>query len=127
LSHGILVSRHAAATEALFLFAKYVFEDLGYRRLLWDHHHANAPSLQAAIRFGFVYESAFRQIGFHKGGNKDLWNHSMLNDGKEWPLAKAAMEAWLSEENFDEQGMQRRKLGEIREELMKSNAHCECK
>jgi len=96
-----------------------VFDQLGYRRLLWDHIHDNTPSLQAALRFGFTYEGIYRQIGFHKGESKSLCNHSILNDGKEWPLVRAAMEAWLSEKNIDKQGVQRRKLGNIRADLRK--------
>jgi hypothetical protein len=40
----------------------------------------------------------------------------------EWPLAKAAFEAWLSPDNFDAEGRQKRKLEDIRAELAKGTA-----
>ena len=84
------------------------------------HHTANAPSRAAAARFGFKYEGAFRQVGFLKGTNKDLAVHSIVNDGGEgWPLVRKALEEWLREENFDEAGVQKRRLAEIRGRLKK--------
>jgi len=39
------------------------------------------------------------------------------NEEGEWPLVKEALEHWLREENFDESGMQKRRLEDIRGEL----------
>jgi hypothetical protein len=39
-----------------------------------------------------------------------------MTDG-EWPSRRAAFEAWLSAENFDAEGRQRRSLAEIRSSL----------
>jgi hypothetical protein len=50
-----------------------------------------------------------------KGRNRDTAYYSML-DG-EWPRARAAFERWLSPENFDGSGRQRRRLEEIRKTL----------
>jgi hypothetical protein len=36
---------------------------------------------------------------------------------KEWPICKAAFEAWLHPENFDAKGQQKRKLAAIRSDL----------
>lgn len=34
---------------------------------------------------------------------------------EEWPVVKQGLEGWLSENNFDEQGKQRKSLKEIRQ------------
>lgn len=109
---GPLVSRRPAATEALFLFAKYAFDDLGYRRYEWKCNNANEPSKRAAIRFGFSFEGVFRQHLVAKGLNRDTAWYSIID--KEWPILKAACEAWLDPSNFDAEGRQKRRLEEYR-------------
>jgi hypothetical protein len=94
-----------------------VFDELGYRRLTIEHNHRNTKSRRAILRFGFTYEGTFRQADFHRRVNKDLPQYSILNDGKEWPLVRAAVEAWLREENFDAHGQQKRSLNGIRDEI----------
>jgi len=47
-----------------------------------------------------------------KGRNRDTAWFAML-DG-DWPVIRAAYEAWLAPENFDADGRQRRSLAEIR-------------
>ena len=47
------------ATEAMYLMARHVFEDLGYRRYEWKCNALNAPSRRAALRFGFTFEGDF--------------------------------------------------------------------
>jgi hypothetical protein len=37
----------------------------------------------------------------------------------EWPVVRAAFEAWLAPENFDEEGRQRRSLAEVRHRLVR--------
>jgi RimJ/RimL family protein N-acetyltransferase len=103
-----LLQRTAAATEAQYLMARYVFEQLRYRRYEWKCNARNAPSRRAAARFGFTYEGDFRQHMIVKGRNRDTSWFAML-DG-EWPAAKSAYEAWLSPGNFDDDGMQKRPL-----------------
>lgn len=45
-----------------------------------------------------------------------------MNDGgDEWPLAKKALEEWLREENFDEAGVQKRRLAKIRDGLKRGD------
>ena len=106
------LQRTRSATEAIFLLASHAFDDLGYRRLEWKCDSLNAPSRRAAVRFGFTYEGVFRQHMVIKDRNRDTAWFSMT-DG-EWPLRKAAFEAWLATSNFDELGHQRRSLAEIR-------------
>lgn len=103
------VARTPRATEALYLFAKHAFEDLGYRRFEWKCHNLNEPSKRAARRFGFAYEGLFRQHMVAKGRNRDTAWFSMID--AEWPALKSAYERWLSPSNFDAQGQQRVSLG----------------
>jgi hypothetical protein len=92
--------------------SRHAFDDLGYRRLEWKCDALNDASRRAAVRFGFTYEGVFRQHLVVKGRNRDSAWYSML-DG-EWPLIRAAFQAWLAPENFASDGVQRRSLGEIR-------------
>jgi RimJ/RimL family protein N-acetyltransferase len=114
---GPAISRTPATTEAFYLFARHLFDDLGYRRYEWKCDNANAPSRRAAERFGMTAEGLFRQHRVVKGLNRDTAWFALLDS--EWPLGKAAMEAWLAPGNFDAEGRQRRRLGEIREALRK--------
>lgn len=102
------IARTRRATEALYLFARYIFDDLGYRRFEWKCNDRNEPSKRAATRFGFTYEGTFRQHMIVKGENRDTAWFSML-DG-EWPARKAAFERWLDPANFDAGGRQRAPL-----------------
>jgi RimJ/RimL family protein N-acetyltransferase len=106
------LQRTRQATEAIYLLAKHAFDDLGNRRLEWKCDSLNEPSKRAAERFGFRYEGVFRQHMVVKGRNRDTTWFSMT-DG-EWPLRKAAFEAWLAPENFDEEGRQRKSLAAFR-------------
>jgi RimJ/RimL family protein N-acetyltransferase len=112
---GPLVSRRPAATEALYLFAQYVFDELGYRRFEWKCHNMNEPSKRAAARFGFKFEGVFRQHVVFKGENRDTAWFSII-DG-EWPALRAAYEAWLDPDNFDVAGSQKRTLEDFRRDL----------
>ncbi len=108
---GSSIARTPVATEALYLSASYVFEELGYRRFEWKCDALNEPSRRAALRFGFNFEGVFRQHMVVKGMNRDTAWFAML-DG-DWPRLKAGYQAWLAPENFDEAGRQRRRLGEV--------------
>jgi RimJ/RimL family protein N-acetyltransferase len=105
---GPAISRTRVATEALYLHARYVLEDLGYRRLEWKCNALNEPSKRAALRFGFAYEGLFRQHMIVRAQNRDTAWYAML-DG-DWPSIRAAYERWL---NFDANGGQRRRLSEF--------------
>lgn len=109
---GPAVARRPAATEALHLFARHVFDDLGYRRFEWKCNDRNEPSKRAALRFGFVFEGLFRQHMVVKGENRDTAWYSIIDT--EWPVVKAAFEHWLAPGNFDRTGGQKRRLEDIR-------------
>jgi RimJ/RimL family protein N-acetyltransferase len=105
------LQRTLGATEAMYLMARHVFEDLGYRRYEWKCNALNAPSRWAALRLGFVYEGIFRQHMIVKGRNRDTAWFSMLDS--EWPVRKAAFEQWLAPANFDAEGRQRASLSTL--------------
>ena len=105
---GPAIARTPRATEALYLFARHIFEELGYRRVEGKCNDRNEPSKRAAQRFGFSYEGLFRQHMIMKGENRDTAWFSML-DG-EWPARKAGFERWLDPENFDANGQQKMPL-----------------
>jgi RimJ/RimL family protein N-acetyltransferase len=103
------------ATEAMYLMARHVFEDLGYRRYEWKCNALNAPSRSAAVRLGFTFEGVFRQHMIVKGHNRDTAWFSMLDS--EWPRRKAAFERWLEPYNFDAEGRQKISLSGINLEM----------
>ena len=98
-------------TEAQYLLARYVFEELNYRRYEWKCDALNLPSRRAAERLGFVYEGTFRQAVVYKGRTRDTDWLSMID--KDWPQVKARLEAWLAPKNFDKNGRQCKSLKEI--------------
>ncbi len=109
---GPTIARTPAATEALFLFAAHVFDDLGYRRFEWKCNNRNAPSKRAALRFGFTFEGVFRQHLVLKGENRDSAWYAITD--KDWPAIRAGFVAWLDPANFDAEGRQIRRLESFR-------------
>ena len=59
---------------------------------------------------GFIYEGTFRQAVIYKGRTRDTDWLSMID--KDWPRVKARFEAWLKQDNFDENGQQIKSLRE---------------
>ncbi|MCX6633852.1 MAG: GNAT family protein [Acidobacteria bacterium] len=102
------LQRTRGATEAMVLLARYVFEDLGYRRYEWKCDALNEPSRRAALRLGFSFEGVFRQHMMIKGRNRDTAWFSMLDS--EWPLRKQEFERWLAPSNFDPEERQKTSL-----------------
>jgi RimJ/RimL family protein N-acetyltransferase len=105
---GPAIARTRVATEALYLAARYVFDDLGYRRFEWKCNDRNEPSKAAARRFGFAFEGVFRQHMWVKGANRDTAWFAMLD--RDWPAIRAAFERWLEPSNFGPDGRQRSRL-----------------
>src|ERR1039457_6935057 len=102
------LQRSRGATEAMYLLARYVFDQLGYRRYEWKCNSLNEPSRRAALRLGFSFEGIFRQHMIVKGRNRDTAWYAMLDS--QWPARKAAFERWLDPSNFDADGGQRSSL-----------------
>jgi RimJ/RimL family protein N-acetyltransferase len=113
------LQRTVGATEAMYLMARHVFEDLGYRRYEWKCNALNAPSRSAALRLGFTFEGIFRQHMIIKGRNRDTAWFSMLDS--EWPKRKAAFERWLHPSNFDADGQQKMSLSALNSEVDNGN------
>jgi RimJ/RimL family protein N-acetyltransferase len=105
---GPAIARTRIATEALYLAARHVFDDLGYRRFEWKCNDRNEPSKAAARRFGFAFEGLFRQHMWVKGANRDTAWFAMLDS--EWPAFRREYERWLEPGNFDSSGAQRSRL-----------------
>lgn len=118
INYSPLLQRTPAATEAMFLMMRRVFDELGYRRYEWKCDSLNAPSRAAALRLGFQYEGLFRQAVIYKGRNRDTAWFSMIDT--EWPALRRAYEKWLATENFDADGRQRRKLTDCIEAARKT-------
>jgi RimJ/RimL family protein N-acetyltransferase len=110
---GTPLQRTPAATEAIYLLARHVFDDLGWRRLEWKCDAQNAKSRRAAERFGFTFEGIFRKHMIVKGRDRDTAWFSIVD--YEWPAIRAAFEAWLAPENFDAAGAQRKSLAQWRQ------------
>lgn len=106
------LQRTAGATEAMFLMARYIFEELGYRRYEWKCDNSNLNSRRAAVRLGFQFEGVFRQDMVVKGRNRDTAWYSITDT--EWPAQEKAMTAWLHSSNIDESGRQQRSLSSFR-------------
>jgi RimJ/RimL family protein N-acetyltransferase len=115
---GTRIEGTRMATEAIFLVAKHVFDDLGYRRFEWKCDNENEPSKRAALRFGFSFEGVFRQHMVVKEKNRDTAWYAMLD--REWSLRRLAFERWLASENFDDTGKQKMRLNDVMRELQRT-------
>jgi len=110
------LQRTCAATEAMYLMMRRVFDELGYRRYEWKCDALNAPSRRAALRLGFRYEGIFRQATMYKGRNRDTAWYSIID--REWPTLKHAFEVWLRPGNFEADGTPRTKLSQLTAEAL---------
>ena len=102
------IQRRRESTEAIYLLARQVFEELGYRRLEWKCDSLNAASRRAAKRFGFSYEGLFRQAIVYKNRNRDTAWYGMIDT--EWPETRGAFDRWLDPDNFTPEGDQKSPL-----------------
>ena len=112
IMYGTPLQKTPGATEAQYLLMRYVFDTLGYRRYEWKCNVLNEPSRRAADRFGFSFEGIFRSHMVVRGRNRDTAWYSIM--ASEWPAQKAAFEAWLSPENFDAKGLQKKRLNDFK-------------
>ncbi len=106
------LQRRPAASEAMYLMMRRVFDELGYRRYEWKCDSLNLPSRAAALRLGFQYEGLFRQAMITRGRNRDTAWFSVID--RDWPALRAAFERWLDPGNFAAEGSQRRRLADLR-------------
>ncbi|MGI8413434.1 MAG: GNAT family N-acetyltransferase [Solirubrobacteraceae bacterium] len=112
---GIIYSpelqRTPAATEAMYLMASHVFDDLGYRRYEWKCDALNARSMAAARRLGFIYEGTWRNAMIYKGRNRDTAWFAMT--GRDWAVRGRVISDWLDPGNFGSDGQQRSALSDL--------------
>lgn len=107
-----------AATEAFVLMIQWAFE-AGYRRFEWKCDALNTPSRRAAQRLGLSYEGVFRQHTVVKGRNRDTaWFAATDQD---WPSLSSAYDVWLSASNFDAEGQQAERLGDLTQLVLASH------
>jgi len=111
INYSPQLQRTPAATEAMFLMMRRVFDELSYRRYEWKCDALNAGSRRAAERLGFRFEGIFRQATIYKGRNRDTAWYAIIDT--QWPALKKAFERWLEPANFDRQGRQRRRLSDL--------------
>ena len=90
INYSPRLQRRPAATEAMYLLMRRVFDELGYRRYEWKCDSLNMPSRAAALRLGFTFEGLFRQAMVVRGRNRDTMYFSITD--KEWPRVKAGFE-----------------------------------
>ncbi|QUJ76578.1 GNAT family N-acetyltransferase [Sulfitobacter albidus] len=107
---GGALQRTPAATEAMYLMMGWAFET-GYRRFEWKCNALNLPSRRAAQRLGLSFEGVFRQATVVKGRNRDTAWFAAIDS--EWPALKEAFGTWLAPANFDDDGAQRERLGDM--------------
>jgi RimJ/RimL family protein N-acetyltransferase len=110
ISFSPALQQTRAATEAMYLMMRWAF-DAGYRRYEWKCNALNAASRRAAQRLGFSYEGVFRQAAVVKGRNRDTAWFAAID--QEWPSLRAAYDAWLAPSNFDSDGRQIERLGDL--------------
>lgn len=109
-----LLQRSIQSTEAMYLMARRVFDELGYRRYEWKCDALNAGSMRAAERLGFTYEGTFRQDRVYRGRNRDTAWFSIIDS--EWPSLRDAYESWIDPVNFDSDGKQLVSLSQLMEQ-----------
>jgi len=117
INYSPVLQRTRAATEAMYLMMKRVFE-AGYRRYEWKCDALNARSRVAAQRFGFSYEGIFRQATIYKGRNRDTAWYAAID--KEWPELEGAFRRWLDASNFDGENRQRISLAKLTGPILKA-------
>ena len=110
------MKQSTASTEVIYLLLKTCFEQ-GFRRVEWKCDELNQPSKRAALRFGFQYEGTFRQDRIAKGRNRNTAWFSILDE--EWSSLEMVYQQWLSPENFDMDGKQKKRLSDLTTQVAK--------
>ncbi len=89
-----LAQKSGVNTEVTFLFLRYLFDDLRYRRVEWKCDNRNEASKRAALRMGFQYEGLFWKHLIVKGRNRDTAWFSIVDE--EWPAIRSNFERYLA-------------------------------
>lgn len=112
VTFGKKLQRSRIATDAMYMMARHVFNELGYRRYEWKCNDLNTASKRAALRFGFQYEGLFRNDMVRDGMSRDTAWYAMIDT--DWPAIEKAFQLWLEPSNFDAKGLQVQKLEDLR-------------
>jgi len=115
INYSPVLQNSIAATEAMFLMMQNVF-NLGYRRYEWKCDALNQRSRNAAARLGFQFEGVFRQATIYKGRNRDTAWFSIID--RDWPQLQLVYNTWLSPQNFNDKGEQKRSLSKLTREML---------
>ena len=108
INYSPLLQNTVEGTETMYVMMKNAFEQLGNRRYEWKCNNLNSDSKKAALRLGFTYEGAFRQMNVFKGRNRDTAWFSVLDS--EWKKLKKRYLKYLNSNNFDDNFIQNQKL-----------------
>lgn len=115
INYSPCLQKTKEATEAMYLLMKWAFEN-GYRRYEWKCNALNLKSRYAAQRLGFSYEGVFRQTSIHKGRNRNTAWFAAID--KEWPSLQKCFETYLSDSNFEQNGLQKVSLSELTKPIL---------
>ena len=83
-----LLQQTTGATEAMYLMARHVFEELGYRRYEWKCNALNRRRGVPPCDSGFTFEGIFRQHMIVKGRSRDTAWFSMLDSRMAGPQGR---------------------------------------
>ena len=112
IHYSPLLQKTIMATEAMYLMMYRVFAELKYRRYEWKCDALNKKSRNAALRLGFTFEGIFRQSTIYKKRNRDTAWYSIIDT--EWPKLKKTFTLWLDPLNFDNKGMQKATISQLK-------------
>ena len=74
------------ATETIYLLARHLFDELGYRRFEWKCNDENLPSKRAAHRFGFTPEGVLPLTILFDATGKEVLR---VTGGYDWSAPEA--------------------------------------
>ena len=98
---SIWYAKKAQGTEinsnTIYLLLCYLFDELGYRRVVWKCDDTNEKSKAAALKLGFKFEGTFRKHLIIKGRNRDTAWFSIVND--DWKNTKKSIQSRLGKKS----------------------------
>ena len=103
------------STEAIYLLLSYAFEELDFECLYWKTDALNSNSRRAAERLGFVLLQVVAGAAVVEGKIRNMAIYRLKRES--WEVGRVAMKEWLEPSNFEEDGVQRKRLEEVKEKL----------
>ena len=74
---------------------RYLFEELGYRRVVWKCDATNIPSRHAAEGIGFTLEGVFRKHMFIRGRSRDTAWYAVVDS--DWERVRTILNSRIDE------------------------------